>query len=596
MATLRIQTLGPFRIWRRGELIADSAWPTAKSKTLFKILLTERGRFVPADRLLEYLWPDLSPRRALNNLWVTVSHVRRTLEPELAPRSPSAYIDTVHDGYTFNQASDYWLDVDTFSAQLRAAQTIPDLQRRIEALEAARALYQGLYLDEDPYEEWALHTRASLHGEYLSLLADLADGYGRQGHYQHAIAICREILVHERSREIVYRQLMLYHYCAGDQSQALKVFEDCRRALDEELGVAPMPETTELYHKIQRREVETVDRTVQYPAPAPRIATSYSLSRVPFVGRQREYAHLLGLVAEAAAGLGHVVLVEGEAGIGKSRLVQETLGHARQHGLTTLVTNCYQIEQTMPYQPIVDLATQMLDDRPAESLAQGAPGLSPMSLAEIATLVPDVADHFPRLPSPTMDFPEARQARLFKALVQMIDAITAEGDPILLAVDDIHWSDAATLQFLHHLGRHVGDRPVLLICTFRGEAVAEDVRLSTFVYGIKRDPSTRHIELRRLSATDTQTLLARLADPALYTPELSAWLHRETDGNPFFLVSMLQSLLEQGLLAATGERAWQVQPTALLVPTAAARTAIRWTPAGTTCRPGPKSCGPACRG
>ena len=121
MPVLQIQVLGPFRLWRKGELISNEAWPTYKSQMLFKILLTERGHLVPADRLIEYLWPDLTPKQAQNNLWVTTSQVRRVLQPDLPPRTPSAYILSQRVGYTFNQASVYWLDVDAFTTQLSAS-------------------------------------------------------------------------------------------------------------------------------------------------------------------------------------------------------------------------------------------------------------------------------------------------------------------------------------------------------------------------------------------------------------------------------------------------------------------------------------------
>ncbi len=85
-AGLRIQTLGPFQVWQQQEILT---WPTQKSKALFQILLIEPGRLVPTDQILEYLWPDLSPRKAQNNLWVTVSQLRRLLQPDLPPRAHS---------------------------------------------------------------------------------------------------------------------------------------------------------------------------------------------------------------------------------------------------------------------------------------------------------------------------------------------------------------------------------------------------------------------------------------------------------------------------------------------------------------------------
>ena len=95
-AILGIQVLGHFQVWYQQELLV---WPTQKSKALFQILLIEPGRLVPTDQLMEYLWPDLPPRKAKNNLWVTISQLRRVLEPGLPARARSAYILKQGEGY-----------------------------------------------------------------------------------------------------------------------------------------------------------------------------------------------------------------------------------------------------------------------------------------------------------------------------------------------------------------------------------------------------------------------------------------------------------------------------------------------------------------
>ena len=140
MPLLRIQTLGSFRVWRQGQPVPDEAWPTHKSQLLFKVLLTERGHFVPAERLMDLLWPDLPPKRAQNNLWVTVSQARRVLQPDLPRRTRGDYLLTQREGYTFSRQSDYWLDADEFEAHLQAARGTGEPTAQIEAFESARQL------------------------------------------------------------------------------------------------------------------------------------------------------------------------------------------------------------------------------------------------------------------------------------------------------------------------------------------------------------------------------------------------------------------------------------------------------------------------
>ena len=136
-AMLQIQVLGQFHVRYQQKLLE---WPTQKSKALFQILLLEPGRLVPTDQLLEYLWPDLPPKKAKNNLWVTVSQLRRVLEPGLPARARSAYIDKQGEGYYFNTDSDYWLDCEAFATSLTTSQSAASLNERTEAMEAAYAL------------------------------------------------------------------------------------------------------------------------------------------------------------------------------------------------------------------------------------------------------------------------------------------------------------------------------------------------------------------------------------------------------------------------------------------------------------------------
>ncbi len=259
----------------------------------------------------------------------------------------------------------------------------------------------------------------------------------------------------------------------------------------------------------------------------------------PFVGRHNEYGQFLGLVARLTTGFGHVVLIEGEAGIGKSRLMTEVAAYAQQRALPVLATNCYEIERAMAYQPVIDLATQACRSAPEEGLRQ----ITPTLLAEIAALVPAMTERLLELPPLSADYPEARQARLFQALVQLFDAL-AQGRQLLVMIDDIQWADDASLQFLHFLARQIVHRPVLFACAYREEELENNQRLASLLESLRREPHTRYMALARLGPGDTEELLTKLNDPKLSAPHLAARLHSESDGNPFFLWSIMQSLSE----------------------------------------------------
>lgn len=262
-------------------------------------------------------------------------------------------------------------------------------------------------------------------------------------------------------------------------------------------------------------------------------------ARSPFVGRDNEYGQLLGLVAKLTAGTGQLVLIQGEAGIGKSRLMHEVVRYVQQHALPTLATNCYEIERAMAYQPVIDLATQACEAVPEARLRM----IAPILLAEIAALVPAMAARLPDLPPLSPDFPEARQSRLFHALVQLFDAV-ARNRQLVVVIDNIQWADDASLRFLHFFARQIAGRPVLLACAYRDEDLGGNENLAGVVESLRGEAHTRHMALGRLGPQDTVALLARMNDPKLNAPDLAARLHRETEGNPFFLWSIMQSLSE----------------------------------------------------
>jgi tetratricopeptide (TPR) repeat protein/transcriptional regulator with XRE-family HTH domain len=272
---------------------------------------------------------------------------------------------------------------------------------------------------------------------------------------------------------------------------------------------------------------------------APGSALGAASAVTPFVGRSNEYGLLIGLIARLTAGAGHTVLLEGEPGIGKSRLMREVARYAEGQGLRALATNCYEIERAIPYQPIVDLVTRALDAASPAALRT----IAPVSAAELVALVPAVAERFPGLPQLSRDFPEARQARLSRAVGQVLEA-SREGRPLILMVDDIQWADEASAQVLHYLARHVADRPALVIYAYRDDELESDERLARLVESLRREAGARRVPLARFDLAEAEALVAALGGAKLAAPGLAARLHHETEGNPFFLMSILQSLSE----------------------------------------------------
>jgi DNA-binding SARP family transcriptional activator len=544
-AVLRIQMFGEFQVWRQQEILT---WPTQKSKWLFQILLIEPGRLVPTDRLLEYLWPTLQPRKAQNNLWVTISQLRRVLQPDSPPRSRSDYILKQGEGYRFNSESNYWLDVDKFAKHLIEAQSASNLTEGIVVWEEARILYQGDYLEDEPYAEWAQLPRTQWRRRYEQLLSNLAEAYRRESNFQKAIIHYHEILTLDNANENTYRSLMRCHASLGERSTALKVYEEAVKVLKDEIGVNPMPETTELARQIRMSEDEWKVEDGIWA-----ISSLQSPVAHPFVGRSEEIGQLTRLLTRTTVGQGQTALITGEPGIGKTRLVEATTALARRVGFHVLRVHCYQVEQSIPYQPLIELARQVM------ALDNHWQQLSPVWLRELAILVPEIGDPGTAAtvtPLESDEPDESRQGRLFQAFFHIF-ANQADQSTLMLVVEDIHWADPATLQCLHYLSRHFVQVPIGLIFTLRDDRLSTDADLVAFLRGLQRETYVTSLSLERLSETDTTKLLAQITDTAPYADQLGPWLHKETEGNPFFFISLLQSLRENDLLNSDTKTIWQ---------------------------------------
>jgi DNA-binding SARP family transcriptional activator/CheY-like chemotaxis protein len=251
---LKIESLGPFKIWRDGELIGH--WQDPQAETLFKILLTRQatgGQAVSADELMELLWGK-SATRDYKNLLPVINTARLTLEPGIDPQETS-FILRNSTGYSLDIGGNVEWDVLKFRELMKEGKYLIDTQQWAEAtkiLEEVRALYKDDYLVEDAEANWALDLRRQLIKEYTGGLTDLADAYAAQGRYDDGIKICSETLVNDPLVESVYRRLMRFYYWKGQKEEALRTYRMCVKLFEELFGESPKPVTRQLYETIVR--------------------------------------------------------------------------------------------------------------------------------------------------------------------------------------------------------------------------------------------------------------------------------------------------------------------------------------------------------
>jgi DNA-binding SARP family transcriptional activator len=552
---LRISLLGTLALERGGAALPESIWRSRQERRLLGILLTMRGARAPAERLIEWLWPDAEPSGAATTLRSVVSALRHALEPGAAERASSRYILTRHGGYAWNMDSGAWVDVDAFLMLTAERETRLD-PAAAEQLEQAIALYRGDYLADEPDSAWADRLRELLHERFIGALHELAELRLAAGEHEAAIALARRGLEVDRLREPLYRTLMRAQSRAGDLASALQAYERCRRVLDDELGAPPSEQTRALHSAILRGEEGQETRRHgdkgtgrQGASDQPAVALTPDLpisqspglpaSRSPFVGRAGELAALRDWLAALTQKRGGVVAVVGEAGIGKTRLIGEALRGAPRAAFA-IALRCTPLERGLPFAPLSEALRPILRAVPIETLQR----LPPVALAQVADLLPLLRERLPDLPALPSPPPGEGRNYLLDGLVDLALALARE-HPLIIWCDDAQWADEATLAALGRLARHAPRHALLLVLAYRSEELVENAALHQLLRTLGREMSLRPLVLGRLSAGEVTQLLAGLAQsPVDRVAALGPRLHSSSGGNPLFLAVAVQSLLE----------------------------------------------------
>ena len=251
-ATIEVTTLGQFTVRRGGLLLPETVWGRASARRLFQYLLTFPGRFVARERLIAELWPVQAQERAARDFKVALNALHRALEPERAARARPVFVARQGSSYGLNPEALLWLDAQQFEAGLAAAAALESssVAQARARYEAALTLYGGEFLPDALYEEWTTLRREQLSALFLSGATRLAQLLENAGEALAVELWCRRILALDRCWEAAYRLLMRAHSSLGNRPQAIRTYEQCRQALDEELGIPPLRETQRLFEEI----------------------------------------------------------------------------------------------------------------------------------------------------------------------------------------------------------------------------------------------------------------------------------------------------------------------------------------------------------
>lgn len=243
---LRVQLLGPFRLWRRGVEVEPRAWKRLKARELFLILLTRRGALQQKEHLMELLWPDASTQAANRDFRVALHALSEVLDPDRPRNEPARWLERRDAAYCFRTSPEVSLDLDDFERLARRArEEAPDEADRL--MRRALALYRGDFLEDHPYADWAAPERERLRSLYLEVAETVARRALETGDEETASETAHAMLARDRCWEEAWRILMRLHLRQGRAFMAVRAYEQCAQALEEELGVAPADETEELY-------------------------------------------------------------------------------------------------------------------------------------------------------------------------------------------------------------------------------------------------------------------------------------------------------------------------------------------------------------
>ncbi|MEM9892110.1 MAG: BTAD domain-containing putative transcriptional regulator [Actinomycetota bacterium] len=520
---MRVSILGPLGV-RTDD--ADLDVGGAKQQLVLAALVLARGKIVSTDRLVELIWGAHPPSKPYVTLRAYISHLRRILEPEQTAGRRSSVLVTRSPGYAL-QIDLSAVDAFEFEERLTTARDLLD-QRRVEEatteVEAAMNLWRSEDLSDSPLDSFGAERDRLLelrqHASILWFDCRLASG-----HHAESIPDLRLLVEADPLRERPRAQLMLALYRAGRPAEALEVYQAGYRASVEATGLDPAPSLKELEARILRN-----DPDLDWVAPGAVSPTA------AVVGRSIEARELLDALA---APNGELVLITGEAGIGKSHLLDFLATQAGAAGLTVAWGVGHPGHRSLtlaPWRAILSGLLTVIDDDLLRALGRRRG-------AELAHLLPEITERVGIEPTPTGD-----ETSLHDAVADLLRRLMAR-TALVLCCDDVHWYDAASVRLLSYIARTLKGQPGLVAVAWR-DGDFETPETADAVADLVTVAGRRRLALAGLDDDAVAELWTQeLGDaPGAGTAER---LRRRTGGNPLFISELLRSRRQSNALQPT---------------------------------------------
>ena len=554
---MEFRILGPLEVVR-GSRRLELGGP--KQRAVLAALLVEPNRVVPLYRLLDQLWGEEPPPRATATLQAYVSNLRRILEPERRPRSPANVLVTQPPGYVLRVDSSR-VDFLAFEAlAMKGRQLLAEGNPRTarDAFTESLALWRGPALADLLDEGFLQNTATRLEDLRLAALDERFEVELALGRHADVISELEYLVTEHPYRERFWFLLLLSLYRAGRQADALNAFRKVRTVFSEDLGIDPSPALRGLEEEILQQSpslhwkppveeesasgassIELSDLPV--PSPQPTVAEP-DLGRLPLAGRDAQLARIESLTQEIRQGHSRLLLLSGEAGIGKTRLIEEFASRsALANEAKVAWGRCYEGEGPPAFWPWIQVF------RTFAELAKsgGAASLS----SEVGRLLGQETQGRTELENLARQDPAAARARLYDSASRLLVDLAAVR-PIVIVLDDLQWADAPSLELLHFLASQLTGVRILVVGIHRDADLSAGDPLAEVLGALAREPAVRRMTLSGLSKEEVADLFREVSDTAIESSVVET-VHERTDGNPFFVWELIQLLDSEGRLQAT---------------------------------------------